>query len=646
MPAPALPLPPQPLPPYQRLTFRILLMTLVGLGLTMTAIGYTLLLSWQLEGGGTVINEAGSLRMRSYELGLAMENGQERSDIQHHIERFSQILALVQTGQPGEPSFVAATGPIHEQLLRVQDQWRQRMQVHARAVQEADDPALRQQALDRYLQELPDFVGDINLLVAYVEADLTGKTTWLRLCQTALIFLALAASIAVLYLLYLWIVGPVRRMQAGIARMSQNDLDVRLAVESGDEFGQLAQAFNQMADHVQGVHRTLAERVAEKTARLREQNEEVGTLYEITDFLSGAHTIEALCDGFLKRIMQRMQADGGTVRILDERGNLYLTVHEGISDKIIDEERCIKVDDCLCGAATRQGVILVSDFRELDGQRRYRCQEEGALALGVFQILVREQAIGSFSLHFLQERSIDSDERRLLETLGRHLGAAIENQRLIAREREYAIAHERNLMAQGLHDSIAQGLNFLNLQVQMLEDSLARENLAEIREITPMLRTGVQENYEDVRELLLNFRSRLQDSSLDSEMHKSLDKLQRQTGLQGAIAISGDGPPLAPEQQLQVLFILQEALSNIRKHAHANRVDIAVANGRDFCLTVRDDGHGFQLDKASAKGSDHVGLRIMQERADRLGAQLLIDSQPGEGTCVTVRLMRQERLVA
>lgn len=646
MPSPTLALLPNPLPPHKRLTFRILLMTLVGLGLTMTAIGYTLLLSWQLEGGGTVINEAGSLRMRSYELGLAMETGHERSDIQHHIERFSQILALVQTGQAGEPSFVPATGPIHEQLLHVQDQWQQRMQVHARTVLEADDPVLRQQALDRYLQELPDFVGDINLLVAYVEADLTGKTTWLRLCQTALIFLALAASIAVLYLLYLWIVGPVRRMQAGIARMSQNDLDVRLAVESEDEFGQLAQAFNQMADHVQGVHRTLAERVAEKTARLREQNEEVGTLYEITDFLSGAHTIEALCDGFLKRIMQRMQADGGTVRILDERGNLYLTVQDGISDKIIDEERCIKVDDCLCGAATRQGVILVRDFRELDAQRRYRCQEEGALSLGIFQILVREQAIGSFSLHFLQERSIDGDERRLLETLGRHLGAAIENQRLIAREKEFAIAHERNLMAQGLHDSIAQGLNFLNLQVQMLEDSLARENLAEIREIAPMLRTGVQENYEDVRELLLNFRSRLQDSSLDSEMRKSLDKLQRQTGLQGAITISGDGPPLAPEQQLQVLFILQEALSNIRKHAHANRVDIAVTNGRDFCLTVCDDGHGFQLDKASAKGADHVGLRIMQERADRLGAQLQIDSRPDEGTCVTIRLMRQERLVA
>lgn len=644
MPSPAAPL--LPLPPHKRLTFRILLMTLVGLGLTMTAIGYTLLLSWQLEGGGTVINEAGSLRMRSYQLALALEHQQAHDSVQQEIERFSQILDVLQTGQAGQPSFVPPRGPIQEQLLQVQGQWQQRMQVYARDVLEAGDRQPRQQALAQYLQELPDFVGEINLLVALVEADLAGKTTWLRLCQTALIFLALAASIAVLYLLYLWIVGPMRRLQAGIARMSQNDLDVRLAIDSEDEFGQLAQGFNQMADHVQGVHRTLEERVADKTARLREQNEEVGTLYEITDFLSGAHAIEALCSGFLRRIMQRVQADGGTVRILDERGNLYIAVHEGISERIIDEERCLKVGDCLCGNATSQGIILVRDFRELDQRRRYRCQEEGAVSLGIFQIQVREQVIGSFSLHFSRERQISEEERRLLETLGRHLGSAIENQRLIAREKEFAVSHERNLMAQGLHDSIAQGLNFLNLQVQMLEDSLAREDLGEIRDIAPLLRAGVQENYEDVRELLLNFRSRLQDSDLESEMRKAVEKLQRQSGLQGDIEITGDGPPLAPEQQLQVLFILQEALSNIRKHAQARRVRIEVDNGSDFCLTVSDDGHGFRLDQARAKGSEHVGLRIMQERAERLGAHLDIASQPGAGTRITVRLMREERLVA
>lgn len=638
---------PHTLPVGKRLTFRILLTTLIGLGLTLAAVGYTLLLSWQLEGGGAAINEAGSLRMRSYRLVMELEHGQNASRVEQELEDFNRTLTDLQTGDAKRPLFLPSSKPIHEQMLLVQNEWQQHIQVYAKTVLAESDPQKKQTALAVYTKELPVFVDSINKLVSLVEVELTEKTTWLRLCQTALIFLSLAASIALLYLLYLWIVGPVTRMQAGIARMSKDDLSVRLPIETEDEFGVLAQAFNQMADHVQSVHRTLEERVAEKTARLQDQNHEISTLYEIAGFLAGPHAIEELCRGFLHRIMQRIEADGGTVRILDNLSdNLHITVHEGISEQMIEEEHCIKKDDCLCGAATHQGIIIVRDFRKMDQQRRYRCQEEGFFSLAVFQILAREQVIGSFSLHFSKERDISSEERRLLETLGKNLGIAIENQRLIAREKEFAVSNERNLLAQGLHDSIAQGLNFLNLQVQMLEDSLSRNDVEEIKDITPMLRAGVQESYEDVRELLLNFRTRLQDSNLESEMRNVVGKFQRQTGVHGEIEFVGNGAPLAPEQQLQVLFILQEALSNVRKHAQASEVKVKVQNERDFSLTVTDDGEGFNMDKVHEKGEAHVGLRIMQERAERLAAKFDIKSQVGEGTTIALELLRQERLVA
>lgn len=638
---------PHILPLGKRLTFRILLTTLIGLGLTLTAIGYTLLLSWQLEGGGAAINEAGSLRMRSYRLAMHLEQAQATDRIEQELEEFNRTLTDLQAGDANRPLFLPASKPIREQMLLVQDKWQQHIQINVRAALAEKNPPLKQAALALYIKELPVFVESINKLVSLVEIELTEKTTWLRLCQTALIFLSLAASIALLYLLFLWIVGPVTRMQAGIARMSKDDLSVRLPIENEDEFGVLAQAFNQMADHVQSVHRTLEVRVAEKTAKLQEQNLEISTLFDIAGFLAGPHAIDELCRGFLRRIMQRIAADGGTVRILDHQSdNLHITVHEGISEKMIEEEYCIKTDDCLCGAATEQGIIIVRDFRKMDRQRQYRCQEEGFFSLAVFQILAREQVIGSFSLHFSKERDITSEERRLLETLGKNLGTAIENQRLIAKEKEFAVANERNLLAQGLHDSIAQGLNFLNLQVQMLEDSLSRNNVEEIKDITPLLRAGVRESYEDVRELLLNFRTRLQDSNLESEMRNVVGKFQRQTGVHGQIEFVGNGAPLAPEQQLQVLFILQEALSNVRKHAQASEVRVKVENDRDFSLTVTDDGDGFNMNKVHEKGESHVGLRIMQERAERLCAKFDIKSRVGEGTTIALELLRQERLVA
>jgi two-component system nitrate/nitrite sensor histidine kinase NarX len=638
--------PSQVLPIGKRITFRILLTTVLGLVLTMMAIGYTLLLSWQLEGGAAAINEAGKLRMLSYRLALVIEHVSSRPQIDAELEQFNRILLDLQNGDAKRPLLLPATPGIQSQMRVVRSTWQQQIEQNARAAA-GPDQAARELGLQRYRQSLTSFVGDINQLVSLVEVELSGKTTWLRLCQTVLIFLSLAASVTLLYLLFLWIIGPVSRMQAVIAKMSEDDLGVRLPIESEDEFGMLALAFNKMADHVQGAHRTLEQRVQDKTEKLRAQNDQVAALYEITAFLAGPHAIDELCRGFLQSIMQRVSADGGMVRILDnQQDNMHITVHEGISERLIEEEHCIKANECLCGSTVQHGVILIKDFRQLNQERHYRCQEEGFVSIAVFQIVARQQVIGSFSLHFTQQRVISGHEQRLLETLGQNLGTAIENQRLIAREKEFAVSQERNLLAQGLHDSIAQGLNFLNLQVQMLDDSVRRANLEEVAEIVPLLQAGVEESYQDVRELLLNFRTRWQDSDLNSEMRNVLAKFERQTGVHGDISIEGSGPPLAPEQQLQVLFILQEALSNIRKHAQAGEVRVRVQNGRDFALEVRDDGRGFAPAELLEKSDAHVGLRIMQERAQRLGAQFEVVSESGSGTTISLHLRREGRMVA
>lgn len=629
----------------KRLTMRILVTTIIGLTLTLATIAYTVQLSWQLEGGAGAINETGGLRMRAYRLATVLQVPNNAAQVAQEITQFNQSLFNLEHGMPSRPLFLPDSHQVKTEFEQIQNEWNTHIKLLA--LQASKNEAFQENANKKYIESLPDFVQKINQLVLSVEMDLVEKTTWLRWCQTALIFMALTASVAVLYLLYLWIIGPVTRMQAGIVRMTEDDLAVRLSIETEDEFGVLAQSFNNMADHVQNMHRTLEERVHSKTVKLIEQNQEISTLYDIAGFLSGPHEIEELCRGFLHRIMQRISADGGTVRILDNRNdNLHITVHEGISEKMIEEEHCIKKEDCFCGTATQQGIILVRDFRQLDQHKLYRCKEEGFFSLAVFQIKTREQILGSFSLHFSLERTITGQEQRLLETLGTNLGAAIENLRSIAKEKELAVSQERNLLAQGLHDSIAQGLNFLNLQVQMLEDSLRRNDMQEIKDITPLLRAGIQESYEDVRELLLNFRTRMQDSNLESEMRNVLSKFQRQTGVHGTIEFSGSGAQLAPEQQLQVLFILQEALSNVRKHAQAAHVKVKVVNERDFSLHIQDDGLGFSSEIVKAKSEEHVGLSIMQERAERLGATLSIQSEPNAGTSIALQLNLQERLVA
>lgn len=209
------------------------------------------------------------------------------------------------------------------------------------------------------------------------------------------------------------------------------------------------------------------------------------------------------------------------------------------------------------------------------------------------------------------------------------------NRKLAALDREMAIAEERNLLAQELHDSIAQSLAYLNIQVQLLHEDLANGRTEAALQGLEQIREGVQESYDDVRELLVHFRTRIGTTDLVAALRSALDKFEGQTGIRGALACEGCPPELSPEHVLQVMHIVQEALSNVRKHAKAKQVEIVLdCTARQ--LVIRDDGIGFDVGEDA--GETHVGLRIMRERAHRIGAELTLDAKPGHGTVVKLTL--------
>jgi len=174
----------------------------------------------------------------------------------------------------------------------------------------------------------------------------------------------------------------------------------------------------------------------------------------------------------------------------------------------------------------------------------------------------------------------------------------------------------------------------------MLEQSLRQNRLDEVAEIVPALRAGVDESYQDVRELLHNFRSRLTTGDLRPAVEETVARFRRQCRTEATLTIDDKGLPLQPEDQLQVLFILQEALSNVRKHAMAEHVTISIRHDRLFRLVVQDDGDGFDAGRLNEHDASHIGLHIMRERAARLGAQLAIDARPGLGVRIELTLPR------
>ena len=213
----------------------------------------------------------------------------------------------------------------------------------------------------------------------------------------------------------------------------------------------------------------------------------------------------------------------------------------------------------------------------------------------------------------------------------------MENLRLNALEMEAAVSQERTLLARELHDSIAQSLAFLKIQVQLMRDALAGGDQTQIARVLAEIDAGVRESYGDVRELLVHFRTRANAEDIEPALATTLRKFEHQSGLPARLQMQGHGLPLSPELQIQVLHIVQEALSNVRKHARASRVWVDVEQQPRWRFEVRDDGVGFAHEPGRLSET-HVGLRIMRERAHRLGAALEVISTPGQGTTVVLQL--------
>lgn len=631
--------------PTQRLGTKLTTIVIVFLLVALGAISLTLLVSWDLEGGAAAINQAGRERMRAYRIAMLLSQAELRdagrdgihAEVDEEVAGFESAMRELKAGDPGRPMFLPRNAQIQNQFANLQQVWSQRMRPAISAVRDAPDPAARFARLTEYRPATETFVADVDHLVYAIERDISRKTTLLRSLQMGLVALSVAGTVALIYLMFLLVVRPVNRMEEGMRRMEEGEFDTRLPIETRDEFGSLAAGFNRMASHLQDLYRNLARKVAEKTQSLENQNRELSTLYEVAALLNHPGTLEDMCRDFLRKLMATLKADGGAVRLVEEKtGKIHLYIQEKLAPEFVRDEMCLDMGECLCGEAAHKRSSVVRLFPAgAMPEADYRCHKAGYRTVSVFSIQFKNQVLGIFNLYFRQPREFDESERLMLESLGKHLGVAIENQRLVAREKEMAVSEERNLMAQELHDSIAQSLAFLNLQAQMVKDALGKSDLPEVRGGLGRMREGIQECYDDVRELLVHFRTRFGESDVETALRALLGRFEADTGIATELKQSGTGVPLSPETQIQALHIIQECLSNARKHSGAKRVTVEIERGPVYVLRVGDDGCGFE---PGAHPDGHVGLAIMRERAQRIGGRVKVDSRPGSGTRITLTL--------
>ena len=274
------------IPAARKRRTKITALVIVFLVLALVAVGLTLLESWKLEGSAAAINDVGSERMRAYHIAfLVSEIASGRGDaamlraqVLTEVARFEDTLAGLRRGDPARPLFLSRAESVRRQLGDVERRWHDIVKPLALAVLDATNEPQRIGLVGQYRLEVERFVGVVNELVLTVEREIARDTAMLRFLQMVLMALACAASLAMACLLFRLVVRPVTRLQESLERIQKGDFGVRLPVESKDEFGVLAAGFNRMADHLQGLYRTLEDRVAQKTQSLEEKNRGLSTL--------------------------------------------------------------------------------------------------------------------------------------------------------------------------------------------------------------------------------------------------------------------------------------------------------------------------------------------------------------------------------
>jgi signal transduction histidine kinase len=331
-------------------------------------------------------------------------------------------------------------------------------------------------------------------------------------------------------------------------------------------------------------------------------------------------------------------------RDLDLATVLEQVAAEGRSLAHADQVRVwLSDEDQQAGGAVRLAAAVPPHPKDAASWGGASIEQLAATADGsrlVLPLVAKGATIGALELQGSPQGPFTGEDARLLQPFANAAAVAIENARLYEQSRLSATLSERNRLARELHDTIAQGLTAVTMQLEAAQRGFARDparaqtRIARAHELS-------RAALEDVRRSVWTLAAPLIDGrALDHALEELTERFAVRTGLPASYAHSGPPPPLGHAAATQVLRIVQEALQNVEKHAQAHAVAVGseLADGQ-LRIWVRDDGIGFAPDAPPAQANGNgFGLLSLRERARLAGGTLQVDSAPGQGTRVIVTI--------
>jgi two-component system nitrate/nitrite sensor histidine kinase NarX len=235
-----------------------------------------------------------------------------------------------------------------------------------------------------------------------------------------------------------------------------------------------------------------------------------------------------------------------------------------------------------------------------------------------------------------RDRSLEPWQERLLDTLAGHIGTALNLQQRLRESRRLVLHEERGIIARELHDSLAQSLSYLKIQVTRLSAALdAPQDAEKARAVLAELREGISSAYRQLRELLTTFRLKMDDRGLSRALEATAQEFRGRSIAEIRLDNRLPASVLSPNEEIHVLQIVREALSNVIRHAEADEARVSLSLLDEHVeVEIRDNGRGYE---PPADRERHYGLTIMRERTLSLDGELQIGAAEGGGTGIRLR---------
>ncbi|MCW8877085.1 MAG: histidine kinase [Kangiellaceae bacterium] len=533
----------------------------------------SMLVSESLSGDAAQINNAGALRMQALRVSRSALTANEGNGdrLLKEIAEFDLRLNKVYSGGVSSDKELAE---ISDQFQLVQSQWQK----------------YKQQKHLWTLDDFDAFVLVIDKFVSLLQVESEKKLTSLRLIQGISLLAVLIVSATVLLRLHKVVVVPLRQIVEVARRTGQGDFEGKADYRGENELGVLAKTINQMSAQLKLTYQDFEDRVEQKTLELTQSNRSLELLFHAASKLASEeyHQFD-LSLSIVEDIELMLEPSKVTL----ERSGSELT-----EDKSSSNER--------------------SSFNRIE-----------------FPLEKQSQLFGYLVWWLPKHQSPQVWQTQLLQAMADLIGTAVHLEQKRNTEDRLLIAEERAVIARELHDSLAQSLSYLKVQLSLLtrkvekqvEQPLVTETINDIKQ-------GLNKAYSQLRELLTTFRLKLDDPSIENALQGTVAEFSVKCHHPVELDFQLPQNFLSANQEIHVLQIVREALSNVQRHAEATHAGVKIGKQKELVrVNIWDDGKGLKLPKDQ---KEHLGIGIMEERANSLNAQIEIRDRENQGTEVEI----------